>query len=441
MKKTFCLITSIILAAVMLAGCTAEQQELWDAYLKTGEISSYGADMTINFSADLGEELSSDPMAQAMLKDATADVAMKYLKKSEKEVLIEANANFKAGGIGFDFGLWYDINLTDAENPKALIIYKFPEMISNIPGIEYYYLDGAEIFQGLSKEQTEELLTLMSSDGTKLLEEITSDFDFSQIDVTKEDEKYTAKISNEIIGKYFEVVFSTFAKSFAEAGGQLNELSQEQLKSTVDMLTNANFFGEDGIKADFTINEDGFIKDMETVLNINLNSELTGAPSDIKFAFDIKTTYYDYNLIDDITLPELTEENSANLMNMAGMVGDGKEDEILVTVNGELVEFDVAPIKVNDRTMVPMRKIFEALGAQVEYEDETRLITATAGEKVIKHTIGDFVVYINGEALEMDVSSFETEGRTLVPVRFISNALGAEVNWHEEFQLVEITTQ
>lgn len=438
MKKTFYLITAIILSSIMLVGCTADQQAFWDAYLQTGEITSYSADMTMSLSVDLGENLSpEDLMAKEMLDNATFDVSMKYLKQSDQAVLIEADAVLNSNELSYEFNLWYDIDLSDVENPKALIIYKFPENLDGMPDFDYFYLDAAEMFSELSKEQQEEYFALMTSDNTKFLE-LVSDVDFSEINVKKEGEKYIVSISNEIIAQYFEAIFGIFAKSFTEFDEESTDLMQDELKKSMEMLINSKFFGEDGITADFTIDQDGFIKDMATIINLNLDRELTGADSDVKLALDLKTSYYEYNAIEKIELPELTDENSVSLMDMMSQAAEMERDEIIVIIGPEIINFDVPPVKVNDRTMVPMRKIFETLGAQVEYEDSTKLITATAGDKIVKHTVGENVVYVNDEVLEMDVASFETGGRTLVPVRFISNALGAEVLWNEELQIVEI---
>ncbi len=111
---------------------------------------------------------------------------------------------------------------------------------------------------------------------------------------------------------------------------------------------------------------------------------------------------------------------------------------ITVTVNDEKVEFDVPPMTVNDRTMVPLRAIFEKLGATVSYNDATREITAKRENTVVKLTVDSNIMYVNEKEIVLDVTAFETGGRTLVPVRAISEAFGCLVNWHEEEKFVEI---
>ena len=121
-------------------------------------------------------------------------------------------------------------------------------------------------------------------------------------------------------------------------------------------------------------------------------------------------------------------------------------EEIPVYINGERLEFDVAPMLVNERTMVPMRFIFEKFGATVAYEHETRSVMAgytdsNGDSSIIFFTIGSDRAFINNKLVILDAASFETEGRTLVPLRFISEALGHDVFWNEEEFAVYITTK
>ena len=96
--------------------------------------------------------------------------------------------------------------------------------------------------------------------------------------------------------------------------------------------------------------------------------------------------------------------------------------------------------------MVPMRKIFEDVGAVVEWDDATKTVTAKrkvsdnygVDETTVSLTIGSNKITINGEETTMDVVPQIVGGRTMVPVRFISEALGAKVEWIANQQLVKI---
>lgn len=103
------------------------------------------------------------------------------------------------------------------------------------------------------------------------------------------------------------------------------------------------------------------------------------------------------------------------------------------------IDTDVNPYIKNGRTMVPMRAIFEVLGATVTWDDETKTAISVKGDTEVKITIGENVLYKNGEAIELDVAAEITESRTMVPVRAISEAFGYTVNWDDEMKTVMIT--
>lgn len=101
---------------------------------------------------------------------------------------------------------------------------------------------------------------------------------------------------------------------------------------------------------------------------------------------------------------------------------------------------DVPPTIINGRTMVPMRAIFEALGSQVQWNAASQSITATKGSIAINLQIGSTTATNNGTNVTLDVAPQIIDGRTLVPARFVSEALGAKVNWDAANRRVDITT-
>lgn len=116
---------------------------------------------------------------------------------------------------------------------------------------------------------------------------------------------------------------------------------------------------------------------------------------------------------------------------------------IKVNVDGKVVLFDVAPQIISNRTMVPMRAIFDAMGASVEWDYNTRIIVAKKDSDIMKLTLNGFAE-VNGKKMKLDVPPQVVNGRTLVPTRFISEALGAEVNWigdNYEWGTVDIKTK
>ena len=113
--------------------------------------------------------------------------------------------------------------------------------------------------------------------------------------------------------------------------------------------------------------------------------------------------------------------------------------KIIVDDHGYLI-FDVAPRLENDRLLVPMRAIFEALDAEVEWDHTIHTIIGKnlIENSTIKLIVGQKTAYINGKVFELDTPAKIIEGRTLVPLRFVSETLGATVKWHKESNTVHI---
>lgn len=113
-------------------------------------------------------------------------------------------------------------------------------------------------------------------------------------------------------------------------------------------------------------------------------------------------------------------------------------DDIAVKFNGEWMKFDVPPVIINSRTMVPMRAIFEALGAAVGWEQETRTAHGTRNGKKVTVTIDSNIATVGGMAVTIDQSAVLKDSRTLVPLRFISEAYDANVEWDGDSRTIFI---
>lgn len=115
---------------------------------------------------------------------------------------------------------------------------------------------------------------------------------------------------------------------------------------------------------------------------------------------------------------------------------------VTVLVDGRALSFDQPPVIQDDRTLVPMRAIFQALGAEVYWEESTQTVTALAASDTLRFRIGDAGLYKNGElAYTMSVPAQIINDRTLVPVRAISESFGAAVGWDEASYTVTIQSQ
>lgn len=108
------------------------------------------------------------------------------------------------------------------------------------------------------------------------------------------------------------------------------------------------------------------------------------------------------------------------------------------SVFGEIKTNDVAPIIRNDRTMLPTRFIAEAIGAEVEWDNITRTVTITKDNTEIIITIDSETAIVNGEPITLDSPAFIENDRTYTPLRFIVESLGSTAEWSADSQTVTI---
>ncbi len=118
------------------------------------------------------------------------------------------------------------------------------------------------------------------------------------------------------------------------------------------------------------------------------------------------------------------------------------QTEILVGYGQNNIDFTPygqEPVIVNDRTLVPLRAIFEKMGAEVVWDDATKTVTATREDTTVSLTIGSDQLMVNGEAVTIDVPAQIINDRTMIPVRAIAESFGCEVNWNQKAKRVAIT--
>jgi hypothetical protein len=112
-----------------------------------------------------------------------------------------------------------------------------------------------------------------------------------------------------------------------------------------------------------------------------------------------------------------------------------------IRLNGQPLATSVAPVVRNGTTLVPMRDIFEALGATVVWDARTQEINAQKDNKRIWLQIGNRTARVDRNQQWLSYAPVLEHGSTLVPLRFVSEALGAQVNWNGERRVVRITTE
>lgn len=113
---------------------------------------------------------------------------------------------------------------------------------------------------------------------------------------------------------------------------------------------------------------------------------------------------------------------------------------VTVTVDGNLVAFDQPPVMVGGRVLIPMRGVFQRLGARVEWVDSAQQVIARRGATVVVLQPGVRSASVNGQIIVLDVPALIMGGRTLVPLRFVGQALGARVDWNDASRIVYVSS-
>jgi hypothetical protein len=115
------------------------------------------------------------------------------------------------------------------------------------------------------------------------------------------------------------------------------------------------------------------------------------------------------------------------------------DDAIRVVVNGDPVRFDgIGPREIDGRLMVPLRGVLEKTGANVDWIQATQTVVAARGGLMLELSIGSRSARINGRNVRMDVPAMTIAGSTMVPLRFVTESLGGQVEWDRRTRTVSI---
>jgi len=121
------------------------------------------------------------------------------------------------------------------------------------------------------------------------------------------------------------------------------------------------------------------------------------------------------------------------------LAAEGSPDVVTVILNDKVLHFDQPPILENGRTLVPIRVIFEEIGAKVDWNQETQTVSVKKQDINISLKIGSDQLIRNGNVIKLDVPAKIVNNRTLIPVRAVAESLDLQVDWNQETRTVIIT--
>ena len=186
-------------------------------------------------------------------------------------------------------------------------------------------------------------------------------------------------------------------------------------------------------------------------MNINFNNNVTlFSFSDNYFSVDNKLHYYTNGkevvesqytkVVERFNKENTKQEIIFYPLSEAGIIKSGliENKQITVLLDNQKITFEQPPIVENGRTLVPMRAIFEAMGATVDWNNKTQTAIGRINDKVISLTLGSEKTLINSKPYYIDVPVKAINGRTVVPLRFIAESLGAYVEWNGNTSTINI---
>ena len=135
---------------------------------------------------------------------------------------------------------------------------------------------------------------------------------------------------------------------------------------------------------------------------------------------------------------DITDATDITQADIQAGVLHSKQFPVSLKVAGKVTTPDVPPIIVKNRTLIPVRAVFEGIGANVIWNESTQQVDITLGTSKVKLTIDSKTAIVNGMQVSLEVPALIVEGRTMIPVRFVAEALGLSVGWDNATRTVNI---
>ena len=323
---------------------------------------------------------------------------------------------------------------------KNILTYEGTEKVNDETLKVYKLTLDDETFKEFMKYATE---TLIQSDATEdFLEEYIQLIMLSSKSFNSSNEQTTIQMQRDL--EELKTMFSEESKT--EALVLVDEFFRE--------LKDIQILGDQGLAIQFKINEDGYIVHTDGTIHMRFHTrqfenfqkeenEISSLEEDDNVTVDIQlefnTDVYNINQDFDIEMPEVTDDNSISLQQIMEIEQAIAEPGIKVFVDGYPVDLEVAPVMENGRVLVPIRPLAEAMGMDVSWDQSTQMVKITKDGAEIELTLNSNEAYINNNKILLEVPVRMIENTTFVPVRFVGEGLGADVSWDGITQIVYIT--
>ncbi|HHV98495.1 MAG TPA: extracellular solute-binding protein [Clostridiaceae bacterium] len=479
MKRIISMVLALLILMPSLTAFASSDDEILDALFDSEYLSGeLNYRITIDSKLPLPAFLDADGNITEMLSNAEFLYNIKYdTSEDKKKTQAEMDICISLQGMdSLNMKYWIDFDLSDTENLKYKIIMKLAD------SEKFMYMDLVN-----DPDSTEvQIMSDYIDNINAVRSEFTKDYKSKLIPEYKEgkyviilDEKVVKDLLKDIFTRISSIAFNYFAVSSAEAkttgssvgiiGGadgptavfitegnvsednsievfDTDEIMQEfekEIAEFFEKLKNVQLFDENAVVIEIELDDRNLIKNQKATINIKTNlaelmelyntqnETVTKENSDIELSIVMDLSYSKINEQIDIEFPELTEENSIDLMNVFPEESPIDENKINVIANGRIMKSDVDPVIKDDKVYVPVRAFLNTIGVSdddIVYIHKGKVDINYFGTEV-KLIIGSDIAKINGKEVILDEPIFTVGDRTMVSTDFISETFNCYVDW------------
>ncbi|WP_261302816.1 stalk domain-containing protein [Paenibacillus andongensis] len=172
-------------------------------------------------------------------------------------------------------------------------------------------------------------------------------------------------------------------------------------------------------------------------------------PEELQALAEISTTLANITMVDTSTASGSDGSAGSSLDSASESSSDPESSLVPVSIqpisaenvlsSNIFIKFDVPPVIINGQAYLPIRSVSESFGAAVDWDQESLTVTVSTEYATITSRINNTTAYIDGEPTQIDGPSLLLAGRTYVPLRFMSESLGLQVDWHAPTQIIQIS--
>lgn len=433
-----------LLALVLLLVCSSVTvfAATDDFYTAMGQ-TMYAGKMHMEISGCFNEEpdasLGLEAEEVAAIKDSKLVMDVQLDASEDLQVLDMAmTMKMVSGMVSSTVESWIHWDFT---NPEQLM---FQEIVKNPEDNKYYVMDYVKASTQMDMTVEDYQALIAPQKAEELRRQLSEALQAEGVAPVLEDGVYTLRMEEQQMKNILGIYTDSFVDLF---GSSVTTSEVEEMERLFSNLKEISLFAKDAFLLQVTLDEQKQMKDMNMALHVQTNvaevvealegslNELDPEKADIDFSIQVNTSYSEMNLPQEIAFPELTDENSVNVLEEqtapeAIPMEQADPNTLSVAFMGYVVPFVNAPYETGDRTMVPLEEFLSGiLGSVATKWDGDTVYLGTANGFLFSCTLGSKTATLNGATIEMDVAPEKKDDVVYFPLRFLAENLGMKVDW------------